>query len=258
MTIAERTWPGDPNRPALALHCSMGSSSYWGPIADRLEGVVSLSAFDAPGHGRSPDWRRASSGGVDYHTAVTRLAAARIGQPMDLIGHSLGATVALRIAVSAPQSVRSLTLIEPVLFAAAPGAEADPLHQRMTRLLEAGQDEEATRAFLSVWGDGHFDDLPALTQTRMIQQIRLVAEANDTLIFDRADILRDGGLEAIGVPVMLIRGSNSPPVIAQIADALAARLPDVARAEVPGAGHMLPITHPYKVADLIRVNLERS
>ena len=31
-----RHWPGDPGRPALALHCMMGSASYWGPIADRL------------------------------------------------------------------------------------------------------------------------------------------------------------------------------------------------------------------------------
>lgn len=258
MILAERIWPGDATRPALALHCSMGASSYWGPIADRLGGLVQLTAFDAPGHGRSPDWRRADTGSVDYHTALTQLTAARMTQPMDLIGHSLGATVALRIAVSSPDLVRSLTLIEPVLFAAAPPEAFQPMYQQMNRLLDEGQDEAATRAFLSVWGEGSFDDLPPATQLRMVQQIRLVAEANDTLIFDRANILREGGLESIAAPVMLIRGSASPPVIAQITDALAARLPDVARAEVQGAGHMLPITHPQKVGDLIRVNLERA
>lgn len=60
---------------------------------------------------------------------------------------------------------------------------------------------------------------------------------------DSANILRDGGLEAIDAPVMLISGENSPPVIHAIADALAGRLPDVGRATVPGAGHMLPLTH---------------
>ncbi len=53
-------------------------------------------------------------------------------------------------------------------------------------------------------------------------------------------------------------GEDSPPVIPAIADALAARLPDVGRARVPGAGHMLPITHPRQVAELIGLNLDRA
>ena len=42
------------------------------------------------------------------------------------------------------------------------------------------------------------------------------------------------------------------------ADALAARLPDVGRAVVPDAAHMLPITHPAQVAGLIAANLDRA
>lgn len=257
MQVAERHWPGDPDRPALALHCSMGSSGYWGPIHQRLGDLVTLTAFDFPGHGRSPDWQP-SPDGPDLHTTLTRLAAARVNRPVDLIGHSLGATVALRIAVAAPEAVRSLTLIEPVLFAAAPDQTTKVQHQRMTDLLAAGEDEAATRDFLGTWGAGVFDTLPAPARARMIGQIRLVADTNDTLIHDRAGILRDGGLEAIDAPVMLIRGETSPPVIADIADALAARLSDVGRAVVPGAGHMLPITHPDQTGDLIRLNLQRG
>ena len=58
--------------------------------------------------------------------------------------------------------------------------------------------------------------------------------------------------------MLLISGAESPPVIHAIADALAGRLPDVGRANVPGAGHMLPITHPDEVAGLIGVNLDRA
>ena len=65
-------------------------------------------------------------------------------------------------------------------------------------------------------------------------------------------------LEAIDAPVLLISGAESPPVIHAIAGALAGRLPDVGRANVPGAGHMLPITHPDEVAGLIGVNLDRA
>ena len=57
---------------------------------------------------------------------------------------------------------------------------------------------------------------------------------------------------------MIISGEASPPIVHEIAAALAARLPDVARATVPGAGHMLPMTHPDQFAELARMNLERA
>nr|WP_229583399.1 alpha/beta hydrolase [Paracoccus sp. S-4012] len=253
--MAGRHWAGDKARPALALHCSMGSSSYWGPIAARLGGIVDLHAFDAPGHGRSgphePD-------GTDYHTQLTGLAAARLpsGGKADLIGHSLGATVALRLAVENPARVRTLTLIEPVMFAALP--DAGSVFTRVDALLAEGRDEDATREFLGNWGDKPFDALPAAARQRMTAQMRIVAEVNDSLVHDRARMLAAGRLEAVTAPVMLIRGADSPGSIARIEEALAARLPDARQAVVAGAAHMVPITHPDDVAALIAENLARA
>ena len=255
--LHKRHWLGDPDRPALALHCMMASGSYWGPIAAALDGTVDLQGFDMPGHGRSDDWAP-QAGDPDYHTAVTRIAASFIDRPLDLIGHSIGATIALRIAVAAPEAIRSLTLIEPVLFAAAPDAAEDDLNARMQAALDEGDDLAAAQAFLSVWGNQDVAALPPAAQAALTRQIRLVVDTGPTLHQDRANILRDGGLEAIDAPVLLISGQDSPPVIGAIADALAARLPDVGRAQVPGAGHMLPITHPDQVAGLIAVNLDRA
>lgn len=252
-----RHWPGDPARPALALHCMMGNAAYWGPIADRLEGRIDLQGFDMPGHGRSGPWT-GQTGDTDYHTAVTRIAASFIDRPLDLIGHSMGATVALRIAVAAPDAVRSLTLIEPVLFAAAPHPDQVRLDRAMTDLLARGQAEEATRAFIDIWGARPFDTLPVEARNLMVGQIDLVIDNDETLSRDRANILRAGGLESIDAPVMIVLGENTPPVVHAIADALAHRLPDVGRAIVPEAGHMVPLTHPVPTAGLIAMNLDRS
>ncbi|WP_199261090.1 alpha/beta fold hydrolase [Paracoccus binzhouensis] len=250
-----RRWPGHPDRPALALHCMMGNASYWKPIAADLRDRVQIAAPDLPGHGQSPDW---DGGPPDYHTFVTRQAAALIDRPLDLIGHSMGATVALRIAVAAPEAVRSLTLIEPVLFAAAPEAMNDALLDDVAARLAAGADAEAAQAFLGVWGGLDWQSQTPAGQARLARQIHLVQASNDALRHDTADILRAGGLEAIDAPVLIVMGAESPPVIPAIADALAARLPDVGRARVPGAGHMLPITHPRQVAELIGLNLDRA
>ena len=53
-------------------------------------------------------------------------------------------------------------------------------------------------------------------------------------------------------------GVDSPKETELRLGLLAARLPDVGRARVPGAGHMLPITHPHQVAELIGLNLDRA
>ncbi|MTH33595.1 alpha/beta fold hydrolase [Paracoccus limosus] len=250
-----RQWPGAGDRPALALHCMMGNASYWGPIASDLADLVQISAPDLPGHGQSPAWAGAPP---DYHTHVTRAVAPLITRPLDLIGHSMGATVALRIAVAAPEAVRSLTLIEPVLFAAAPEAEDVARLDELRKLVQSDAREEATRRFLAAWGGIDWEQQTPAGRSRLMQQIDLVTAGNDALVHDSGQILRPGGLESIDAPVLLVMGAQSPPVIPAIADALAARLPDVGRATLPGAAHMLPITHPRQVAELIRLNLERA
>lgn len=255
--IHKRHWPGDKDRPALALHCMMGNAAYWGPIAKRLDGRVDLMGFDMPGHGRSGAWTPQADG-PDFHTAVTRIAASFIDRPLDLIGHSLGATVALRIAVAAPDAVRSLTLIEPVLFAAAPDAEQEARDKVMSDHLIHGRASHAARGFIDIWGAQPFDTLPPSAQQTMTEQIGLVVDTDATLAKDRAGILREGGLESIDAPVLIIAGEKSPMVIHRIADALAARFADVGRAVVPDAGHMLPLTHPYQTAGLIGLNLDRA
>lgn len=250
-----RQWPGNDQRPALALHCMMGNASYWGPIAAGLRDLVQISAPDLPGHGQSPDWPGEPP---DYHTHATRAIAPLITRPLDLIGHSLGATVALRIAVSAPEAVRSLTLVEPVLFAAAPEAANDALMAEIHDLSHQGQKEAAARRFLSIWGGIDWDQQTPAGRARLTRQIDMVVAGNDALTQDSANILRDGGLEGIDAPVLIVMGQDSPAAIPAIAEALAARLPDVGRATVPDAAHMLPITHPAQLTELIRLNLERA
>lgn len=257
MQLNERHFPGDPERPAIGLHCMMGSGGLFDPLAARLGGLVDLRAFDFPGHGRSPDWI-APGDGIDLHTFVTRQAAGLITRPVDLIGHSFGATVALRIAVGAPHAIRSLTLVEPVLFAAASPAASKAEYDRLAPY-EAAQDWDGMlRQFLGDWGAAGPVPSEGPKAERLRRQMRMVVDTNAGLMADRANILREGGLEGVDVPVMLIAGAELPPIVHEIAEALAARLPDVARATIPGAGHMLPMSHPDQFAELTRMNLERS
>ena len=87
----------------------------WLPIIGHLKDSLSVTAFDLPGHGMSQDWDYSS----DYQDSCLDISATFINKPVHLVGHSFGATVALRVAHRYPNFVKSLSLIEPVFFAAA-------------------------------------------------------------------------------------------------------------------------------------------
>ena len=257
-----RVWHMQGARPVLALHCSLAHAGAWGPLAERLTGIT-LTATDQPGHGRAEAWNPATDlHGITTHASIAMAESLGQGAPIDLFGHSFGGTVALRIALERPDLVRSLTLIEPVIFAAARAAENPAYapfrtaHLEFAALVRAGLREQAAALFHSHWGNGApFADLPAKTRAYMVDRIHFIVAQNPVLLDDAAGLLRYMGLESLGIPVLLIDGADSPPIIHAVHDELARRLPQVQRLSVPGAAHMVPITHAGGVAPVVMAHL---
>jgi pimeloyl-ACP methyl ester carboxylesterase len=261
-----RVWERGGARPVLALHCSLAHSGAWAGLAERLTGVT-VTALDEPGHGRAPDW----DGREDFHALTTRLAAdlalhlARApgtGGKVDLFGHSFGGTVCLRLALDRPDLVRSLVLVEPVIFAAAAGTPVFDRfragHEEIARVLQTDRAQGAAM-FHAAWGTGEaLADLPERPRRYITDRIHLIPAQNAVLLDDAAGLLRPGGLEVLDIPALLVEGADSPPVIGAIHATLAARLPRATRIAISGAGHMAPITHPDATARAVQAHLEAS
>ena len=255
---------GQGARAALMIHCSLASGTSWGGMARHLSGALTMTAFDLPGHGRSAEWGADAWRDVEIQDQVTQIAASFADDisvsPVDVIGHSFGATVALRLAVEYPHLVRSFVLIEPVFFAVAYrdrpdlGAAHDAVVADFMAAQVAGDHAGAAREFTALWGDGTpWAAVPDVRCAKLALQMPLIAAAESALFGDVGGMLVEGVLEAVEQPVLLVEGSRSPAIIRAIHDGLAVRLPDAQCVMVMGAGHMAPITHAQQVsAEVLR------
>lgn len=239
---------------AVFIHCALAHHGAGSAVMGELAQDYTIHAFDMPGHGRSAGW----DGTQDYQQLVANIAAGLCPKPTHVIGHSFGATAALRLACDRPDVVAKLTLIEPVFFAAARAA-GDPeydLHEAscapFRAAMEVGDREGAARVFTQVWGTGEtWEDIPSAQRQYIIDRIHLIVAGSPSIHEDNANLLCSGALEALTCPVTLVEGSQSPSIIRAVHSALCGRIPHAQREVIFGAGHMAPITHPKQVAAAI-------
>lgn len=98
--------------PLLLLHGLYDRAECWQPVFDALSQRFRLIMPDLRGHYRS-DWPDNGYALRDYAAdAVAVLDALEIAR-VDVLGHSLGALIAMELAAVAPERVRSVVLEDP-------------------------------------------------------------------------------------------------------------------------------------------------
>src|SRR3954447_16417876 len=122
--LASRT-VGTEGPRVVFVHGLFGQGKNWTTIAKGLAGRHRVTLLDLPNHGHSP-W----TDEVDY-VDMARLVAAELeelGEPVTLVGHSMGGKVAMQVALRRPELVRALVVVDiaPVEYPVSGGRTDDP------------------------------------------------------------------------------------------------------------------------------------
>jgi pimeloyl-ACP methyl ester carboxylesterase len=123
--LAART-VGDTGPQVVFVHGLFGQGRNWTTIARKLaEDGRRVTLLDLPNHGHSPWTDR-----VDYGDMAEFVAAelALLGDPVTLVGHSMGGKVAMQLALHRPELLRALVVVDvaPVEYPVSGGRTDDP------------------------------------------------------------------------------------------------------------------------------------
>lgn len=257
------SWSEQGSGPAVVLlHSSLGSKSQWRGLAERLARTHRTLAIDLLGYGDAPAPGDYETFSLDTEVQrVLDLVAQRLrpGERFQLVGHSYGGGVALRLAQTAPQRVASLALFEPTAFHVV--GDADPAIAEVRAVADslaptddAGERLSQTERFMDFWnGAGSFAALP---EARRAGLARLIPKARYDFRALLDDPQRAPALARLRVPTCLIVGGHSPSCARRVAAVLEETLPVVQVHHVP-TGHMGPVTHPELVNPFFEAWLRR-
>lgn len=237
--------------PLLLLHGFTGRGAAWGAHATAFARRFRLIVVDLPGHGRSafaePSRMTIERTADDLAAIVAALEAA----PANVLGYSLGARIALRLAVAHPASVARLVLESPSagLVTAAERATRRATDEALAARLEA----EGIEAFVAGWErQPVFASHAALTPARAAR-LRATRLANDPR--GLAASLRVAGqgamqplfdrLASITAPTLVITGALDDRAHPR-AEQVAAGIPGARLAVVDGAGHTPHLEQPAR------------
>lgn len=239
-------------QPALVLLHGFAASLFsWREVMGPLAEDHTVVAFDRPGFGLTErplpgQWQGPSPYGAEAQAAqtVALMDELGIGRAV-LVGNSAGGAVAMLTALTYPERVQALVLVDPAVYGGGrqlPGAarwllstpqarRVGPLFVRSIRDwgVEFGRSawHDPSRITAEVW-DGYLKPLQAEDWDKGLYEVVL---AGRSLGLDKR-------LDEVRVPVLVITGDDDRIVPTEQSIRLAGELPDAELAVAPDCGHV--------------------
>ncbi|MFI6720995.1 alpha/beta fold hydrolase [Kribbella sp. NPDC050470] len=229
-----------PGVPVVLLHSGLGDSRGWDPVMPRLVERHRVVRYDVRGYGRSAPPTGEFSLVGDLVSVLDQLGL----EEVVLVGCSLGGDTALSLALDEPARVRALVLLCPGV-SGFPMPEDPEVDAEFEALAEKRDVAGAVQLGLRLWAAAGADEA-------VVAQLEAAVPA----WFDQGDFLRKGRpvydrLHEIQAPTVVMVGDKDRSILAAVAGATAARIPNADFIWLPGADHYPSLRCPDLVAETI-------
>ncbi len=238
--------------PALVLIHGVGMhAGFWAPQMAAFAPQWDVIAYDTLGHGSSPLPPETPSLG-DYSNQLLSLLDGLGLQSVSLVGHSMGALIALEFALAYPGRVNAVVPMNAV-YCRTP-AQREAVQSRAAALEASAQDLAWRQAAIDRWF-GMPVPLERLETAAWVGAslaiVNPLGYARAYGLFSRADAVHAGRLETLAMPALFLTGEEDENSSPDMSRRMAAAAPHGTALALPGQRHMMSLAAPELVNDCL-------
>lgn len=261
INLAEFGWFDEGRgEPVLLLHSSGASSRQWARLREPWIGRYRTLGLDLWGYGGTPLPADTERFTLARELDLVLALLGRVDQPVHVVGHSYGGAVALRLALDAPDLVRSVCVHEPVLFhllrdqdCSHEWDEIRAISQSVLNHVHNDKLELAAMLFVDYWnGAGAWRTLSIPQQQRMATFAKKAPLDFSALFLESTTLSR---FQQLAGKTLITVGESTRAPAAKVAELLGSVLGPEALKVLPNCGHMAPITNPEVLRPVIESHL---
>ena len=236
----------------LLVHGVGMNADYWGNLKAPLSAHFALTIIDMPGHGQSPLLPDPQPSLEHYTDAIATVINTPPLTPTDtppiVVGHSMGALIALDLAVRHSPLVAGIGVLNGIYRRSRQAGDA--ILQRVAEL-KGDNKPDPTKTLERWFGDapqGHMAKVA--TQCRhWLTSINQQGYAAAYSAFARADAPADEALRDIVCPALFMTGELEPNSTPAMSHAMSTLVNNSRCEVVKNARHMMSLTHAAEVND---------
>ncbi len=236
--------------PVVLVHGVGMDQRVWAPQVHALMQTHQVIVYDMLGHGHSA----LPAGALDLGDYVRQLRElmAHLGlQRPHVVGHSMGALVALELGVAHSDECRSIVALNGVYCRSE--AQRQSIIWRAEELMKNGKSSNMDGTIARWFGEPVPCELAAAAalSRQLLDEVDAQGYARAYQVFAKADARHQGRLHAIAVPTLFATGDGDPNSTPEMARAMHRELPGSRLAILAGQRHMMALVAVDQVNQLL-------
>ena len=243
--------------PVVLIHSSVSANRQWRPLTEVLKDRYRVLAINLFGYGETTTWPGTSPQSLYAQAQLVLALCEELGAPIHLVGHSFGASVALKAASLLGPRVGSLVLLEPNPFyllkqdgRVQAFLESRALRDHVKCFGSLGDWPKVAERFAEYWlGDGSWSAMPEKRRSAFADSLPPNFHEWDAVMEEETTVEE---WKALTARTLVVSDATTRLPIREIVDILAKACPHWSFHTIPEGGHMAPLTRPELVNPIVR------
>jgi pimeloyl-ACP methyl ester carboxylesterase len=242
----------------MLVHSSVSGARMWRRLMDDLKDDFHVRAVNLYGYGRTPPWFSDAPQSLEDQARLVETALPTNVDIFCLVGHSLGGSVAMKLAASLSGRISRLVLLETNPFhllkqsgRAEAFAEIMELRNCIKKFGALGEWATAAEQFADYWGGaGSWQNMRTERRIAFAEAMKPNYFEWDAVMDETTPVEQWARL--LPRSTLLVGDPNTVLPIREITAILRRSCPMWTYKEIAGGGHMAPLTRPDLINPLVR------